>query len=171
MIEKPLGDTGLSVSQISVGCAPLGDMPDTFDFSVGKERAHDTLRAVFDSPINLLDTAAAYGDGESELRIGEVLEELGGLPEGRVLATKADRGPRTGDFSTEQIKRSVERSLELLGMGRLQLVHLHDPKYLREPGREPFEYMMARGGPVEVLQEFKEEGVISHLGIAGRWDC
>ncbi|MGH3087940.1 MAG: aldo/keto reductase, partial [Rubrobacteraceae bacterium] len=62
---------------------------------------------------------------------------------------------------------SIERSLELLGVDRFQLVHLHDPEYLKEPGREPFEYMMAPGGPVEVLKKFEEEGVIKHLGIAG----
>jgi D-threo-aldose 1-dehydrogenase len=84
-----------------------------------------------------------------------------------VLATKADWDPRTGDFSGDQIRRSVERSLRLLGLDRLQLVHLHDPENLDEPGREPFEYMMTPGGPVEALAGLKEEGVIEHLGIAG----
>ncbi|HEX2182898.1 MAG TPA: aldo/keto reductase, partial [Rubrobacteraceae bacterium] len=165
--RQTLGGTGLSVSPICVGCAPLGDMPETFDYSVSEGRAFDTLRAVFESPLNFLDTAAAYGDGESERRIGEVLKEIGGLPEGWVLATKADRDLTTGDFSGEQMRRSIERSLRLLGLDRLQLVHLHDPEYLNEPGREPFEYMMAPGGPVEVLAQFKEEGIIEHLGIAG----
>src|SRR3712207_9210301 len=93
-------------------------MPETFDYSVGRERAHETLRAVLGSPINFLDTAASYGDGESERRIGEVLREIGGLPEGYVLATKADRDFGTGDFSGEQMRRSVERSLRLLEIGR-----------------------------------------------------
>lgn len=153
------------VSPIGVGCAPLGDMPETFEFSVPERRAADTLRAVFESPVNFLDTAASYG--ESERRIGEMLGEMGGLPEGRVLATKADRDPATGDFSGGQTRSSVERSLELLGLDHLHLVHLHDPEHLREPGREPFEYMMAPGGPVEVLRGLKEEGVIHHLGVAG----
>jgi D-threo-aldose 1-dehydrogenase len=142
-------------------------MPATFEYSVSEQRAFDTLRAVFGSPLNFLDTAASYGDGESERRIGEALREIGGLPEGCVLATKADRDPKTGDFSGDQMRRSVERSLRLLGLDRLQLVHLHDPEYLDEPGREPFEYMMAPGGPVETLANLKEEGVIEHLGIAG----
>jgi D-threo-aldose 1-dehydrogenase len=165
--RRTLGGTGLSVSPICVGCAPLGDMPETFDYSVSEGRALDTLRAVFESPLNFLDTAAAYGDGESERRIGEVLKEIGGVPEGWVLATKADRDLTTGDFSGEQMRRSIERSLRLLGLDRLRLVHLHDPEYLNEPGREPFEYMMAPGGPVEVLAGLKEEGIIEHLGIAG----
>jgi D-threo-aldose 1-dehydrogenase len=165
--RRQLGSTGLSVSPICVGCAPLGDMPETFDFSVSEERALDTLRAVFGSPLNFLDTAAAYGDGESERRIGRMMRELGGVPEDWVLATKADRDLTTGDFSGEQMRRSIERSLRLLGLDRLQLVHLHDPEYLNEPGREPFEYMVAPGGTVEMLAELKREGVIEHLGIAG----
>jgi D-threo-aldose 1-dehydrogenase len=157
----PLGRTGLSVSPICVGCAPLGDMPETFEYSVSKQRAFDTLHTVFESPLNFLDTAASYGDGESERRIGEVIGEIGGLPEGCVLATKADRDLQTGDFSGEQMRRSVERSLRLLGLDRLQLVYLHDPEH------ETFEYMMAPGGPVEVLLDLKDEGGIEHLGIAG----
>ena len=159
--RRTLGGTGLSVSPVCVGCAPLGDMPETFEYSVGRERAHETLRAIFGSPINFLDTAASYGDGESERRIGEVLKEMGGLPDGVVLATKADRDLTTGDFTGEQMRRSVERSLRLLGLDRLQLCYLHDPEH------ESFEHMMAPGGPVEVLTGLKEEGVIEHLGVAG----
>jgi D-threo-aldose 1-dehydrogenase len=159
--RHPLGRTGLSVSPVCVGCAPLGNMPETFEYSVSRQRAFDTLHAVFESPLNFLDTAASYGDGESERRIGEVLAEIGGLPEGCVLATKADRDLGTGDFSGEQMRRSVERSLKLLGMDRLQMVYLHDPEH------ETYEHMMAPGGPVEVLLDLKDEGVIEHLGVAG----
>jgi D-threo-aldose 1-dehydrogenase len=159
--RRPLGPTRLSVSPICVGCAPLGNMPETFEYSVSKQRAFETLHAVFESPLNFLDTAASYGDGESERRIGEVLEEMGGLPEGCVLATKADRDLQTGDFSGDQMRRSVERSSRLLGMGRLQLIFLHDPEH------ETYEHMMAPGGPVEVLMSLRDEGVIEHLGVAG----
>ena len=159
--RRPLGSTGLSVSPLCIGCAPLGDMPETFEYGVDEDRAFRTLEAVFESPINFLDTAASYGDGESERRIGEVLKKKGGLPEGVVLATKADRDLQTGDFSGEQMRRSVERSLKLLGLVRLQLVYLHDPEY------ESFEHLMAPGGAVEVLRDLKAEGVIEHLGVAG----
>jgi D-threo-aldose 1-dehydrogenase len=159
--RRTLGGTGLSVSPLCIGCAPLGDMPETFDFSVDEDRASETLRAVLESQINFLDTAASYGDGESERRIGEVLEEMGGLPEDVVLATKADRDLTTGEFSGEQMRRSVERSLRLLGLDRLQLVYLHDPEH------ESFENIMSDGGPVEVLSGLKEEGMIQHLGVAG----
>jgi D-threo-aldose 1-dehydrogenase len=136
-------------------------MPETFGYGVEEERAMRTLEAVLKSPINFLDTAASYGDGESERRIGEVLKGRGGLPDGVVLATKADRDLQTGEFSGEQMRRSVERSLRLLRLDRLQLVYLHDPEH------ESFERLMAPGGAVEVLQNLKDEGVIEHLGVAG----
>ena len=160
-LRRPLGSTGLSISPLCVGCAPLGDMPETFEYGVDEDRAFQTLEAVFESPVNFLDTAASYGDGESERRIGEVLKRRGGLPEGVVLATKADRDLQTGEFSGEQMRRSVERSLKLLGLDRLQLCYLHDPEH------ERFEHMMAPGGAVEVLRDLKDEGVIEHLGVAG----
>src|ERR687896_305489 len=147
--NRPLGDTGLLVSPLCFGCAPLGDMLETFGFSVAKEQAHETLKAAFESPVNFLDTAASYGDGEAERRIGEVLKEIGGVPPGYVVATKADRDLSTGDFSGEQMRCSVERSLRLLGMDKLPLVYLHDPEHAS------YEDIMAPGGAMEVLMGLK----------------
>lgn len=161
MARHPLGPTRLSVTPVCLGCAPLGDMPKTFAYSVPEERALATLRAAFTGPINFIDTAASYGDGESERRIGLVLKELGGVPDGVVLATKADRDLHTGDFSGDQMRRSVERSLRLMGLQRLQLVYLHDPEH------STFEEITAPGGALEALVRLKEEGVIEHLGVAG----
>lgn len=156
-----LGSTGLQVTPICIGAAPLGNMPETFAYEVPEERALATVRAFFAGPFNFLDTAASYGDGESERRIGSVLAELGGLPPGFVLATKADRDMQTGIFTGAQMLRSLERSLRLLGLEQLQLVYLHDPEHIS------FEEAMQPGGPVEVLQQCKEEGLIAHLGVAG----
>jgi D-threo-aldose 1-dehydrogenase len=139
----------------------LGDMSETYGFSVPEERALETLRAAFASPIRYVDTAASYGDGESERRLGIAIRELGGLPADVVLSTKADRDLQTGEFSGAQFKRSVERSRRLLGLDRLQLVFLHDPEHTT------FEAVMAPGGPADVLFQFKQQGVIEHVGIAG----
>jgi D-threo-aldose 1-dehydrogenase len=159
--RRPLGVSGLVVTRLCIGTAGLGDMPETYDYGVPEDRALDTLRAAFASPISFIDTAASYGDGESERRIGIVLRELGGLPRGFVLATKADRDLHTGDFSGEQFERSVERSLRLLGLDRLHMVYMHDPEHTT------FEAAMAPGGPADVLQRFKQDGIIEHVGVAG----
>lgn len=161
LTPRPLGNTGLRVTPLCIGGAPLGDMPETFAYSAPEEQALATVRAAFASPINFLDTAAAYGDGESERRIGLIIREMGGLPDGFVLATKGDRDLHTGDYSGEQFKRSIEGSLERLGLEHLQYVYIHDPEH------STYENVMGPGGPLEVLQSFKEQGVIGHIGMSG----
>lgn len=156
-----LGATGLNVTAICVGCAELGDMPETFAYGVPESAALETIHTIFGGPFTFIDTAASYGDGESERRIGVVLRELGGIPANFVVATKADRDLSTGDFSGVQIRRSVERSLTLLGLDTLPICYLHDPEHIG------FEAAMAADGPVAVLQQCQREGLIQHLGIAG----
>jgi D-threo-aldose 1-dehydrogenase len=161
LATRRFGRTDLHVTPLCVGTAPLANMPDAFGFSVPDDRAVATLRAAFASPITFVDTSANYGDGNAERHIGRVLREIGGLPAGRVLATKADRDMTTGDFSGEQMKRSIAESLERLGLDRLQFAYIHDPEHTT------FETIMARGGALDVLQGLQREGVIGDLGISG----
>lgn len=156
-----LEPTGLAVTPLCLGCAPLGDMADTFGYSVPENQALETFRAALSGPINFIDNAASYGDGEAERRLGVVLAEMGGIPDGYVVATKADRDLQTGDFSGEQMRRSVERSLRLLGLDRLQIVHLHDPEH------NTWEQITAPDGAIQTLLDLKREGVIGYVGLAG----
>jgi D-threo-aldose 1-dehydrogenase len=158
---RRFGATGLTVGALCVGCAELGNMPETFAYAVSEDQALATIRAIFRGPVTFVDTAASYGDGESERRIGTVLREIGGVPAGFVVATKADRDARNGDFSGDQIRRSIERSLNLLGLDYLPLLYLHDPEHA------PFEEIMAKGGPVDVMRRFVADGVVGHIGVAG----
>lgn len=157
------GKTGLKVTPLCIGAGPLGNMPEDFGFSVSEEEATRTLLYTFapSSPSNFIDTASAYGN--SEIRIGNVLREIGGLPQGFVLATKADRDMQTGDFSAKQVRKSIELSLERLGLKTLQLVYLHDPEH----STYSFEQIMAKGGPIDALIDLKNQGMIRHIGISG----
>jgi len=161
VVQRRLGPTALSVSSIAIGCAPLGDMPETFGYRTSEDQALATLRTAFASPLNFFDTAAAYGRGESERRMGKAIRAYGGLPAGTVMATKADRDLDTGDFSGDQVRRSIEGSLERLGLAYLPLVYIHDPEHTT------FANVMGPGGPLEVLEQYRDQGVIGHLGIAG----
>jgi D-threo-aldose 1-dehydrogenase len=161
LARKPFGQTGLLVPPIAVGTAPLGNMGDTFGYEVAERDAIDTILTALDSPIPYIDTAALYGNGESERRVGLALREGGGLPENAILETKQGRDPLTNDYSGETVKRRMERSLALLGVDRVDVVYLHDHEWTT------FEAAMAPGGPVEVLQSFRDQGVIGYLGIAG----
>ncbi|GII57650.1 oxidoreductase [Planotetraspora thailandica] len=159
--RRPLGRTGLAVTPICIGTSPLASMPNLYGYAVDDERAQATVEAVLDGPFNFLDTSNNYGGGSAERRIGAVLRRRD-LPEGFVLATKADADPDTGDFSGERVRRSVEESLDRLGVGYVPMMYLHDPEF-----HVTFEQAMAPGGPVEALVALRDEGVIGHLGIAG----
>ena len=136
-------------------------MPETFAYGVPEAQALETIRAIFAGPFTFVDTAASYGDGESERRIGVALRGLGGVPPSFVVATKADRDLRTGEFNGAQMRRSVERSLKLLGLDTLPICYLHDPEHIG------FEAAVAENGPVDVLRQCQREGLIQHLGVAG----
>lgn len=85
-----------------------------------------TIEAVFASPINFIDTSNGYGvDAAAERRIGLAIGRHCGLPGGAVLATKVDPDPRTGGFSGERVRASLEESMERLGLDQIQLLHLH----------------------------------------------
>ena len=86
-----LGTTDLLATPVCIGTSALGDMPDTYTYSVDIDRALATVRAILDGPINFLDVSRNYGLGRSEERIGRVIRERGGTPDGFVLSTKVDR--------------------------------------------------------------------------------
>lgn len=151
---RPIGETGHSISPLTFGTAGLGDMPDTYGYSVEEERARSTVRAVFDSPVNAMDTSRNYGFGRSEERIGAVIRERGGLPEGFVLSTKLDRDMETGRFDAARVRQSVEESLSTLGLDRIPLLHLHDPEYARD-----LDEITRVGGALDELFKLKDEGL------------
>ncbi len=166
MQRRAIGQTGLEVTEICFGASALGDMPDTYGYAVSDERARATLQAIFDSPVNFLDTSRNYGFGRSEERIGAAIRERGGLPDGFVLATKLDRDMKTGRFDAARVRQSVEESLQALGLDRIQLLHLHDPEHARD-----LKEVTEEGGALDELFKLKEEGLIQAVGLAmGRID-
>ena len=154
-----LGGTGLRVSGICLGSGGLGSLPQLFGYETPESQAIDTVLAAFDSPLNFYDSSADYSEGEAERRIGKALARVGGLPRGWVLETKAD--PVDGRFDGDAVRRSVEGSLERLGVDTVQLLHLHDPE------RISFEDAMGPHGAVRELVRIREEGIAGHLAVAG----
>jgi D-threo-aldose 1-dehydrogenase len=158
---RPLGDTGLVVSAIGAGGAPLGSVPDNFGRVVDAAEGVATVRRILAGPITFLDTSNGYSGGESERRIGVALAEAGGLPDGFVLATKVDPG-EDGSFDAVRVRRSFEESLQRLGLERIQLLFLHDPELVIT-----FDEAMTPRGAVGELVRLKDEGLAGVIGIAG----
>ncbi|WP_456823587.1 aldo/keto reductase [Cellulomonas sp. P5_E12] len=144
---------GVEVGVLTVGASALGSD------RVDDETAAATITAALTGPLAVLDTSNGYG--RSEERIGSVLRSLGGVPAGHLVATKVDPADGVDDFSGDRVRRSVEESLERLGLDRLPLVHLHDPE------RITFAAATAPGGPLEALLALRDEGVVGLVGVAG----
>jgi D-threo-aldose 1-dehydrogenase len=150
-----------TVPKICFGTSSLSSMPDTYGYEVSPERAHETVRAIFDSSINFLDTSRLYGFGRSEARIGDVIRERGGLPKGFILSTKLDRDPQTNKFDAGEARRSLEESLKALNLDRVHLLHLHDPEHARSLSE-----VTGPDGALPALLKMKEAGLCDAIGLA-----
>lgn len=158
--------SGLSIPAICFGTTALANMPDTYGYSVGEERARATLNAIFDGPFQFLDTSRNYGMGESEKRIGDAIRARGGLPKGFVISSKLDRNMDTMTFDGERAQQSLEESLKALGVSSIDLLHLHDPEYASD-----LNDVTKKGGALDALFRMKEQGLCKAVGLAaGRTD-
>ncbi|MGD0196804.1 MAG: aldo/keto reductase [Solirubrobacteraceae bacterium] len=162
--------TGLELSELSLGCAQLGNLYR----EVSDEEAGATVGAAWDLGVRYFDTAPHYGIGLSERRLGPLLAAhprdayVLSTKVGRLLEPVAhvegldDQGfvvpathRRVWDFSRDGIRRSIEESLERLGLERVDIAYLHDPD---DHMREVFE----TGYPA--LEELRSEGVLRAIG-------
>lgn len=156
---RALRDGGPRVSALSIGTSAWKD-------AIAADRdpraVLDRVLAGATAPhLSTIDTSNNYGHGVSEMVIGGAIQ--GTVPDGVLIASKLDCDPESGDFSGERMWRSLEQSLERLGVDRLPLIHLHDPNELSY--REAF----ARGGPVEALIQMRREGLAERIGVSGAW--
>jgi aryl-alcohol dehydrogenase-like predicted oxidoreductase len=124
---RPLGDTGLRVTPIGMGCWPIAGVT---SIDVNEADSLATLQAALDGGINFFDTAYCYGyTGESERLVGRVLR---GVRDRVVIATKggihwnADR-KQVRDGSPATLRRECDESLSRLGFDFVDLLYLHAP--------------------------------------------
>lgn len=149
-----LGRTGLRISKIGLGSAPLGDLYN----AVPEGEAIATIHTALQSGINFIDTAPLYGAGLAERRLGVALR---GVPRDRyVLSTKVGRlvtGPRltTFNWTRDGILRSVDESLQRLGLDRIDILLMHDPDD---------HYREALTMAYPTLAELRRQGVIRAVG-------
>ncbi|WP_417270510.1 aldo/keto reductase [Celeribacter sp.] len=162
MTLRNIGTTGVALTPLGFGTSGLGNMPDTYGYSVDEDRAAATVRAIFDGPARLIDTSNNYGAGRSEARVGAVIKAEG-LPEGMTLSTKLDRDPETGRFDADRAWASLEESCTRLGLPQIPLLFLHDPEHARDLDEVE--------GALDALFAMKETGRAKAVGLAmGRLD-
>lgn len=125
--RRPLGNSGLEVSTVAMGCWPIAGMSSA---DVNDADSIATLHAAFEQGINFFDTAYGYGrNGESERLIARA---LGDRRDRIVIATKGGihwdaNGKQALDARPETLRRECEESLRRLDTDRVDLLYLHAP--------------------------------------------
>jgi len=157
MEYRTLGRTGLKVSALAFGCGDVGGLMVRGE-PADRERA--IARAV-ELGINYLDTAPSYGSGESEKNLGAVLRALRPPV---IVGTKCRLSPADLADVPGAIARSVETSLGLLGRGRLDLFHLHNP-IARIRSERRLGVADVLDAVVPAVRRLQEQGKIRFFGV------
>lgn len=162
---RPLGHTGLQVSPIAFGAGPIAGL------MTGDDRARQTsvVRRALDLGVNWFDTAATYGQGESERNLGGVLRTLGAADAVQVATKVRLQGADLLDISAA-IRRSVDESLARLDGPRITLLQLHNAITGRrddEPTSLTPTDVLGPGGVLETFERLRDEGRIQRIGLTG----
>ena len=173
---RQIGTTGVSVTRLGLGGAPMGGLFTT----AGAQTADATIRRGYELGIRFFDTAPLYGRGKSERFYGQ---GLGGFDRdsytlsskvGRVLDPNESASGEDDlyvevppydvvfDFSRDGVLRSVEESIERLGLDRLDIALIHDPDDHWE---------QAIGEAYPALAELRSQGVVGAIGAGmNQWE-
>jgi D-threo-aldose 1-dehydrogenase len=159
---KVLGKTGLQVTTLGAGCAWLGRRADA---SIDQEMGVAAVLAALDAGIRLIDTASMYSQGLAERMVGDALRQRPDLAGSVVVETKV-RDVRDFGYTADETRRSVETSLERMGVDHIPMMFVHDPP------AGILERVMAADGALGALRQLQSQGVIGHIGIASNnpWD-
>jgi D-threo-aldose 1-dehydrogenase len=196
---RKLGKSPLSVTQLGVGTAPLGDLYQR----VPEADAVEMLASGYDLGLRLFDTAPLYGSGLAEHRTGGLLRQK--PREELIVSTKvgrwyrpapggANRGNWAGglefnevlDYSYDGAMRSFEQSLLRLGLSRVDVLLIHDVDVHTHGSREACDrrFDQAMEGAYRALIELRQSGDVAAIGVgvseadmcarfarAGDFDC
>lgn len=154
-----LGNSGLRISRLSLGAMTFGAGTGIWGQIAGVDRAAATrlVATAVEQGVNLIDTADAYSQGQSEVVVGQVLADLN-LDESRMLVATKVRlrtgpGPNDVGLGRAHVMRSVETSLQRLGRDHIDLLQLHDRDAL-----VPIEETL------RALDDLVTQGKVRHIG-------
>jgi len=165
--------------RLGLGGAAIGNL---FK-AISDVEARGVLQAALNDGCRTFDTAPHYGNGLSEHRFGEALRAV---PSGsRVLSTKVGRLLRPDpaasrdqngyfdvlpfvqrwDYSADGIRRSVEDSLQRLGVPRIDVAFVHDCDEVTHGARYPMVLQQVVSEAIPALQQMQREGLVGHYGL------
>ena len=158
-----LGPTGLSVSQLCLGCMTYGDKSKGWhgDWVLDEGESRPFFRQALEAGINFFDTANGYAGGTAEVITGKLLKEMANRDE-IVVATKAfipwRSAPNTGGLSRKSLMQAVDDSLARLGMDYIDLYQIH-----RWDDATPIEETM------EALHDIVKAGKARYIGASSMY--
>ncbi len=165
--------------RLGLGGAPLGNL----FAAVSDEDARALVEAAWASGCRSFDTAPHYGHGLSERRLGDALRshprddfvlssKVGRLLVPDATAPRAQHGyvdilpfRQTWDFSAGGTRRSVEDSLQRLGLSRLDVAYVHDPDAATHGARAPEVLRQVLRETLPALRQLKQEGLVGAIGL------
>jgi voltage-dependent potassium channel beta subunit len=124
MEYRHLGKSGLNVSALSLGAWV------TFGAQVGEDVAYECMTVAFDAGVNFFDNAEAYGSGNAEVVMGNVIRRAGWKRSDLVVSTKlfwGGKGPNDRGLSRKHIVEGIQASLRRLGLDYVDLLFCHRP--------------------------------------------
>ena len=154
-----LGETGMEVSRLCLGCMSFGT-PEWRDWVLDEEESEPIIERAIDLGINFFDTANMYSKGESERIVGTALD---GRRDEVVVATKGyfqmdDDDPNSGGLSRKAIEQELDASRERLGMETIDLYQIHRWDY-----DTPIEQTM------RALDDAVRREKVRYLGASSMW--
>lgn len=153
MRTRPLGKTGLVVSELSLGTWGLTGEPYG---PLGDGDAARVVARALDIGLNLIDTADSYGGGKMEELLGDILRDHREMQVVTKVGTDRSTDPPRKRFDPAYLGVAVRRSLKRLRRERLEVCLLHHPTA----------QALADGSALEAMASLKKEGLVGAYGVA-----
>lgn len=166
MKYRKLGKTGISISEVGFGCGNVGGIIIRQPNQVRLQ----AVRRALESGINYFDTAPQYGQGQSELNLGQLLKELHANP---FVATKVRFKNEDLGNIPKAINDSMNNSLKRLQRDYVDVLLLHNPVCARRGNRRDsvsVEDVLGAGGILQAMENIKAQGKARFLGFTGLGD-
>jgi len=150
MPTRSFGKTGFKVGILSLGGQATIEMQGT------EEESERIINRAIDLGVNYIDTAAAYGGGQSQINIGRVM---------KTRRSEVWLASKTHDFSYNGAMRLLEESLKNLQTDHLDTWQLHNIQR-----KDQLDTIFANDGAIKALEKARSEGMVRYTGITGHFE-